>query len=280
MTPAPNTETPGDGDAMARTDPSIPLAARLISLEDHVALVTGAGRGLGLEVARALASAGALVVVAGRDLGRLVSAVRTVESEGGRAEAVEFDLDDPVGAVDVVRHIEARHGRLDILVANAGTRSRSGFAGLTRDSLTALLQTNLVGTTELAVQAGRLMAAGQRGGRIVIIGSVMSSLASAIDPGYQAAKSGLTGMMRALAAELGPDGITVNEVAPGSFATEFNQDAVNDPAVTRHVRSRTLLRRWGEPEEIAGSVLFLASPGASYVTGHRLVVDGGFSVKA
>lgn len=266
---------------MTKTEPEPgELARSLFSLEGKVALVTGAGRGLGLQIARALASAGATIVLGGREETRLAQAVRLIADEGARAEACPFDQQDAEETAAAFDRIVQRHGRLDILVANAGARSRTGFAGLDRASFARLLETNLIGTTDLAQRAGKLMSAAGRGGRIIIMGSVVSSLASAADPGYLASKAGLSGMMRALAAEFGPHGITVNEIAPGSFATEFNAASVANEEANARIRARTLLGRWGQPEEIAGAVLFLASPGAAYVTGHRLVVDGGMSVKA
>lgn len=261
--------------------PNPPMRAELLfSLKGQVALVTGAAGGLGLEMARALAGAGAVVRVAGRRAEPLQAAVALIEAEGGQAVALPFDLDDEAQTAAAIEEISREQGRLDILVANAGVRDRTGFAGLSRGSFTKLLQTNLVATTDLAHAAAKLMVAGGQGGRIIVIGSMVSSLASAMDPAYLASKAGLSGIVRALAAEYGPNGITVNEIAPGSFATEYNAALVSMPEATAAVRGRTLVQRWGQPWEIAGAAVFLASPGATYVTGHRLVVDGGMSIKA
>jgi gluconate 5-dehydrogenase len=119
----------------------------------------------------------------------------------------------------------------------------------------------------------------QGGGRLIAITSVVGELARPGDAVYPAAKQGLTGMVRALAAEFGPRGITSNAIAPGTFATETNADMVADPKIGPRVASRNPLGRWGEPEEIAGAAVFLASPAASYVNGHVLVVDGGLSIQ-
>jgi len=256
------------------------LVDRLFSLQGQVALVTGAARGLGLEMARALASAGATMLLSGRDAVKLETAAARIGDEGGSAVALPFDLADSEETVRALARIQRDHGRLDILIANAGIRDRTGFAALTRHSFARLLATNLIGTTDLAQRAARMMAEAGRDGRIIIIGSMISSLAAAGDPAYLASKAGLTGMVRALAAEHGRNRITVNDIAPGSFATEFNAALAADDAATAMVRERTVLERWGTPEEIAAAALFLASPGAAYVTGHRLVVDGGMSVKA
>ncbi len=252
----------------------------LFSLSQQVALVTGAAGGLGLEIARALAGAGARVILAGRKVEPLHAATALIASEGGLAAALPFDLDDEVETAAAIARIASEWGRLDVLVACAGVRDRSGFAGLSRSSFAQVLQTNLVATTDLCHAAGQLMAEGKRGGRIIVIGSMISSLASAMDPAYLASKAGLSGMVRALAAEYGPHGITANEIAPGSFATEYNAGLVAHPEATAMVKARTIAGRWGEPWEIAGAALFLASPSAAYVTGHRLVIDGGMSIKA
>lgn len=252
----------------------------LFSLEGQVALVTGAARGLGLEMARALAAAGATVLLGGRDQGRLDPAIQQIVEEGGIAASVAFDMDDATATKGAIDAILSAHGRLDILIANAGVRDRTGFAGLSRESFMGLLGTNLVATADLCHRAAQAMAAGGRGGRVVVIGSMISSMAAAGDPAYLAAKAGLTGLVRALAAEHGPQGVTVNELAPGSFATEYNAALAANPQANATVKARTLVERWGKPEEIAAAALFLASPGAGYVTGHRLIVDGGMSVKA
>lgn len=252
----------------------------LFSLNQQVALVTGAAGGLGLEMARALAGAGATVILAGRKIQPLHEAVALIASEGGQAAALPFDLDDEEATAAAIAQIANEWGRLDVLVACAGVRDRTGFAGLTRNSFAQVLHTNLVATADLCHAAAQLMAEGKRGGRIIVIGSMISSLASAMDPAYLASKAGLSGMVRALAVEYGPNGITANEIAPGSFATEYNAGLVAHPEATAMVKARTMVGRWGQPWEIAGAALFLASPSAAYVTGHRLVIDGGMSVKS
>ncbi|HEY6868653.1 MAG TPA: SDR family oxidoreductase [Novosphingobium sp.] len=253
---------------------------RLFSLTGQVALVTGAARGLGFEMARALAAAGACVALGGRDPATLEAAVQRLRHEGGRATALPFDMDDASATERALARLAAEHGRLDILVANAGIRDRTGFAGLGRESFARLLHTNLVATTDLAQRAALQIAAGGRGGRVIVVGSMVATRAVAADPGYLASKAGLSGMVLALAAEYGSMGITVNELAPGPFATEYNAAMAADPASAAIVQSRTLLGRWGRPEEIAAAALFLASPGGAFVTGQRLVIDGGMTVKA
>lgn len=251
----------------------------LFSLEGQVALVTGAARGLGLEMARALAAAGATVLLGGRDPTRLEAAVEQIRQDGGIAAPIAFDLDDAPGTAAALQSIASTDGRLDILVANAGVRNRTGFGGFDRGSFMDLLATNLVASGDICHRAAQAMASAGRGGRIIVLGSMVSSMATAGDPAYLAAKAGLTGLVRALAAEYGPMGVTVNEIALGSFTTEYNAALAANPQANSAVQSRTLLERWGKPEEIAAAALFLASSGAAYVTGHRLVIDGGMSLK-
>ncbi|HBQ54669.1 MAG TPA: gluconate 5-dehydrogenase [Erythrobacter sp.] len=239
------------------------------SLAGRIALVTGASRGLGFEIARRMAEQGARVWLNGRGASAVEAAAERI---GPNARALPFDIgDDQASAAAFARLAE---DGLDILVNNVGQRDRRPLEQLRRADMAAMLSTNLVAPFDLARRAAPLMQAREYG-RIINITSIAADIARG-DVLYTASKGGLAALTRALAAELGATGITVNAVAPGYFATEANGEMTADPEIARHLARRTSLGRWGEPSEIAGAVAFLAAPEASYITGHTLAVDGGY----
>jgi gluconate 5-dehydrogenase len=247
------------------------------SLDGNIALITGAARGIGLEIARAMAGSGAHVILNGRDGATLATVLQEFQQQGWAASTLAFDIADGLALKEAFAEIARRHGKLDILVSNAGLRNRKLLQDFSDDDLQRMLDTNLIAPYRLAREAAALMLP-QGSGRLIFVTSIAGQIARSGDAVYTGAKQGVTGMMRALAAEYGPAGITSNAIAPGGVATPANAEMIADPKAREHFASRTPLGRWAEPEEIAGAAVFLASPAASYVNGLVLTVDGGMSI--
>ena len=239
----------------------------MFDLSGQRALVTGATRGLGYEIARALAGAGAEVLACSRDAGRATEAAGRI---GG--EPCVFDPSDPGASREAV----AAAGPIDILVLNAAMRDRRGWDDFADADLNAILTAN-VGAPFALMQAAAIGMAARGYGRILAVTSIAGTIARGTDSAYAASKAGLSGLVRAGAAALGPRGITVNALAPGYFATEANAAAAADEGTAAWLAGRSSLGRWGQPSEIAGPALFLCSREASYVTGQTLTVDGGLT---
>ena len=249
-----------------------PAGLARFSLEGRVVLITGARGGLGLAMARGMAAAGARVGINGRDARLAEAAAREIPG----AFAAPFDVTDLGAAATAIEAIVARYGRLDCLVNNAALRDRRVLEDIGAADLRRVLETNLVGSYELSRLAARHMAH-NGGGRLIFITSMVGPQSFQGDPAYTASKGGLTALMRALAVELGPRGITANAIAPGFFLTDVNAAFFGGPQAAE-VGRRIPLRRWGRPDELVGAVVFLASDAGSYVNGHVLTVDAGLSI--
>lgn len=246
-------------------------------LRDHVVVVTGASSGLGAQLARALAAAGAVPVLAARRAERLEG----LRGELPRADTIACDVSSQDDRERLIATVVERHGRLDGLVNNAGTSAPAPALRTSTDDFARVLDTNLVAPFALACLAAHHMREG--GGRsIVNVASVMGlrSLGETPDAAYVASKAGLIGLTRELASQWGRYGIRVNAVAPGFFASEMTAGLGTDAeAFPEWLTSQTPLGRGGRPGELDEAVLFLLGPGSGFVTGHVLTVDGGLAAR-
>lgn len=241
-------------------------------LDGRRALITGSTRGLGLAIARAMAEQGAAVIINSRTAADCAATVEMLAAAGHEAQALPFDAGEGASRGEAL----GKAGAIDILVNNAGIIHRAPLAEHAEERWRDVLNINLTAPFLLAQQLAPGMVA--RGwGRIINISSIMGQIGRATIPGYVSSKHGLVGLTKTLAIELGPHGVTVNAINPGYFATEFNAPLIADKEFDAMVKGRTPLGRWGDPAELAGAAVFLASDAGGYVNGASLTVDGGMT---
>jgi len=245
-------------------------------LSGRVALVTGGGSGLGLAIAYGLAAAGARIVINGRNRDKLAAAKAGLAAAGHDTGVSAFDVSDAAAVAAGLAAIERDHGAVDILVNNAAVNIRKPFDAYTPGEWLEMQGANVDGPFHVTRAVLPAMKARRRG-KIVNICSLASDLGRPNIVAYATSKGALKMMTRALAVEVAPFNIQVNGIAPGFFRTEMNAPLVADAAFSEWVSKRTPAGRWGDPPEIAGAAVFLASAAADYVTGHLLHVDGGFA---
>jgi len=243
----------------------------MFRLDGKVALVTGASRGIGRAIAARLAEQGALVVAAARG-DHAAGSTEALAAKGLRAEAMTLDVTDSAAVEKAPGEIVRRHGRLDVVVSNAGITRDQLLLRMKREEWDAILATNLTASFLLAQAAMRPMLK-QRSGRLIVIGSVVGQMGNAGQTNYAAAKAGLIGFSKALAREVGSRGITVNVIAPGMIETDMTRAMAEQAQVDW--ASQIPLGRLGSVDDVAAAVCFLASDEAAYITGHVLAVNGG-----
>lgn len=248
----------------------------LFRLDDRIALVTGAARGLGAAMAEALASAGAHVVLNDIDEPALAKRCGQLAGRGHSVASSPFDVTDAEAVRTAIAGIAQAHGRLDVLVNNAGVAVFKTAAEHDDREWARVMDVDLTALHHVAREAAGAMAASPAG-RIINIASVLGLHARPGVASYVVAKHGVVGLTRVLAGELGPQGITCNAIAPGYFETSLSAELSSNEGFYRMIVERTPLRRWARPEELAGPVVFLASAASSFVNGHVLTVDGGMT---
>ena len=227
-------------------------------------------------MAKAVAEAGATVLLHGRDENLLKERQQYLQELGQQAEYYLFDVTNDEEVLAAFGKIREQYGRLDGLINNAGIQHRRPLTEFELEDFDRVVNTNLRASWLLSREAARLMQA-QGSGSIVNIASIMGPQARKTISAYTASKAGVVGLTKALAVELGSKGIRCNGIAPGYFATEMATDLVNDSEFTAFVSGRTPMQRWGNPDELGGTAVFLLSKAASYINGIVIFVDGGMS---
>lgn len=262
---------------------SAAAAASPFDLSGRTALVLGASRGIGRELAGGLARAGARVGVAARTTSEVEDSARSIRSAGGAAEAFTYDALDVAGLRDFTADVATRLGGIDIFVHVAGTNRRRPAVEMTDADWDAIVDLNLRSFFFAAqavgrywIETARFAPERKRKGKIIGIGSLTSAIGLANMAPYAASKSGLLGVIRVLAVEWASSGICVNAVAPGYIETEFTRPVREDAERSAWIVSRIPMGRWGTPADLVAPTLFLASAGSDYVTGQVIFVDGGW----
>ncbi len=250
------------------------MSTQLFDLSGRTALVTGSSRGLGRAMAEGLARAGAALVLNGTDPTRVSAAAAELRDAGITVHEAPFDVTDEAAITAAFDRLDAESIAVDILVNNAGIQFRRPMVELDTADFRRVIETNLTSAFVIGREAARRMI--PRGhGKIINIGSLTSAAARATVAPYTVAKGGIKMLTQAMAAEWAVHGIQANSIGPGYMLTDMNQKLVDDPAFNSWVINRTPARRWGKPDELIGTAIFLASSASDYVNGQIIYVDGG-----
>ena len=240
------------------------------------ALITGSGQGIGLALAQALASAGAAIILNGRDPAKLDRAAAALRETGATVTTAPFDVTDQAAVTAAIDRIEAE-GPIHILVNNAGLTRRVPLQDLTAETWHEVLRTNVDAAFYVGQAVARRMIARGTGGKIVNVCSVQSELARPGTAPYATSKGAIKMLTKAMCAEWAKFGIQTNGLGPGYFVTELTKPLVDDPVFSNWLCTRTPAGRWGQVEELGGAIVFLCAPASDFVNGHILYVDGGLT---
>ncbi|MGZ6010172.1 MAG: SDR family oxidoreductase [Rhizomicrobium sp.] len=250
------------------------MSTTLFSLAGRTALVTGSSRGLGRAMAEGLARAGAKVFINGTNATRVDEAVAAMRAQELVADSAVFDITDEAAITSAFATFDAAGVAIDILVNNAGIQLRKPIVELTTAEWHKVIDTNLTSAFVVGREAARRMI--PRGhGKVINIGSLTSALARATVAPYTVAKGGIKMLTQAMAAEWAASGIQANAIGPGYMITDMNQALIDNPAFDAWVKARAPAKRWGKPDELVGTAVFLASSASDYVNGQIIYVDGG-----
>lgn len=250
------------------------MSLALFDLSGKTALITGSSRGLGQAFAQGLAEAGARVILNGVNAHRLEGAASKMRSDGFSVLTAAFDVTDETAIVSAFETLDADGVEVDILVNNAGIQFRKPMLELETDDWQRVLDVNLTSAFVIGREAAKRMAVRGRG-KIINIGSLTSELARATVAPYTVAKGGIKMLTKAMAAEWGEKGIQANAIGPGYMVTDMNTALIENADFDAWVKGRTPMRRWGQPEELAGTAIYLASDASNYVSGQIIYADGG-----
>ncbi|MCX2725810.1 SDR family oxidoreductase [Roseibium salinum] len=246
----------------------------IFDLTGRTALVTGSSRGLGLAIATGLAEAGATLVLNGVDATRLEATAQDLRDKGFSVRVAAFDVTDEAAVVAAFETFDKDGTAIDILVNNAGIQLRKPLVDLSTPEWQRVMDTNLTSAFVVGREAAKRMIP-RKNGKIINIGSLTSELARATVAPYTVAKGGIKMLTRSMTAEWAEHGIQINAIGPGYMITDMNKALIDNPQFDAWVKGRTPAKRWGKPEELAGTAVYLASSASNYVSGQMIYVDGG-----